>query len=98
MADYKKALVILNLAETFSLKEKQKEVLDLMISGKREVIAILPTGYGKSLIYQMLPTILDGSIIVFSPLSAIMEEQNNYLHSTQLKSCILNTKVSRSLL
>ena len=39
------------------LKEKQYEVF--VVLNNRDVLAVLPTGYGKSLIYQMLPLVLN---------------------------------------
>ena len=51
--------------------------------GRKDSLVILPTGYGKSLIYQTLPFILDyldasctaNMIIVVLPLNALMQEQ-----------------------
>ena len=59
----------------------------LCFKGK-DTICILPTGYGKSLIYQLLPNLFDcflsseeysSSIIVVSPLNALMQDQINKL-------------------
>ena len=51
-------LKILGLGN-ISLKEKQYEVLKLLVVEKKDVLAVLPTGYGKSLIYQFLPPVLN---------------------------------------
>ena len=51
-------LKILGLGN-ISLKEKQYEVLKLLVVEKKDVLAVLPTGYGKSLIYQLLPPVLN---------------------------------------
>ena len=40
------------------LKENQEEILSLLLNG-RNVCAVLPTGYGKSLVYWMLPCVFD---------------------------------------
>ena len=63
------------IAEQFRLKEKQKEAIRSILSGKDTFVS-LPTGYGKSLIYAALPLTFDrvldirGSIVVcVSPLS-----------------------------
>ena len=37
-----------------TLKEKQYEVLKLLVVEEKDVLAVLPTGYGKSLIYYLL--------------------------------------------
>ena len=42
----------------FTLKEKQKEVISVFISGN-DVFCRLPTGYGKSLCYSILPKVYD---------------------------------------
>ena len=68
---------------THDLKEKQKECITKVLSGE-DSLAVLPTGYGKSLIYMVLPVCQDyyynkdvGThiVIVVSPLVALMEEQ-----------------------
>jgi ATP-dependent DNA helicase RecQ len=42
----------------FELKENQIKCLELLTSGK-DVFAVLPTGYGKSIIYTILPKVCD---------------------------------------
>ncbi|XP_071138478.1 ATP-dependent DNA helicase Q1-like [Mytilus edulis] len=93
MADYKSYLRVLN-KESFNLKEKKKEILDMLQKGKKEIIGILPTGYGKSLIYEIAPLMLSGTVIVISPLTSIQVEQYQRLRETPLKTCILNVKVT----
>ena len=70
------------------LKEVQYEAIKSVVVGKRDMICILPTGYGKSMIYQLLPHVFDffltngetgdiasSSIIVISPLNTLMQDQ-----------------------
>jgi len=40
-------------------KAKQLEALRAVVQQKRDVLAVLPTGYGKSLIYQPLPSMFN---------------------------------------
>ena len=40
-----------------TLKEKPYEVLKLLVVEEKDVLAVLPTGYGKSLIYYLLPPV-----------------------------------------
>ena len=65
------------------LKEGQYEALKSLVVDARDTVGVLPTGYGKSLIYQLLPNVIDfycnsgnqqkaPSVIVVSPL---MEDQ-----------------------
>lgn len=64
-----------------TLKPKQREAVEAFIAG-RDTFVILPTGYGKSIIYAILPNLSDrirgtkGSIVVcISPLTSIMMDQ-----------------------
>ena len=41
------------------LKSKQRAALEALVRDKRDLLAILPTGYGKSLIYQLLPDVFN---------------------------------------
>ncbi|KAA0966157.1 ATP-dependent DNA helicase RecQ [Sporosarcina sp. ANT_H38] len=52
----------------------QEEVIRDVIAGK-DTIAILPTGIGKSLCYQLPAYVLKGSVLIVSPLVALMEDQ-----------------------
>ena len=63
------------------LKQEQEKVLRAFVSGK-DVFAALPTGYGKSLCFALLPHIFDrlrsksGSIVIcISPLTSLMMDQ-----------------------
>ncbi|HEY9775747.1 MAG TPA: ATP-dependent DNA helicase RecQ [Planktothrix sp.] len=65
------------LRQRFGLSEfrpKQLEVIDNVLQGKH-TLALLPTGYGKSLCYQVPSQLLDGVTIVVSPLIALMQDQ-----------------------
>ncbi len=67
-----------------TLKVKQEDVIISFLKG-RDVLAILPTGYGKSLCYSCLPHAFDllsgqlGSlIVVVSPLTALIRDQVSF--------------------
>ena len=86
------------------LKEEQKLCLQSMAK-KRDVFGILPTGFGKSLIFQLLPRVLkeswkiEGStVVVVSPLVSIMKDQVEELSRLGLKAfgrvCFASPKVS----
>ena len=75
------------------LKPRQKEALQSIVFKGQDCLIALPTGYGKSLIYQMLPSLFDkisarnlsskdkSIVIVVSPLNALIDDQINKLKS-----------------
>lgn len=92
-----------------TLKPKQREIL-FNLFAKRNVFAWLPTGYGKSICYQVLPFLLSSSssaagpraglVIVVSPLVSLMVEQTRALRKVGVKAAILSTaagKVDKTL-
>ena len=60
--------------EIETLFDYQIEVLNLL-SKKKNTLSIIPTGGGKSLLFQLLSLELEGITLVVSPLLALMEEQ-----------------------
>ena len=52
----------------------QRPVVEAVLSG-RDALAVLPTGGGKSLCYQLPALIREGLVVVISPLVALMEDQ-----------------------
>src|SRR4051812_20225664 len=65
------------LREHFDLHEfkpgQERIIRDLL--ARRDVLAVLPTGGGKSLVYQLTAQLLRGLTIVVSPLLALMRDQ-----------------------
>jgi ATP-dependent DNA helicase RecQ len=52
----------------------QARVINTLLRG-RDVLAVFPTGAGKSLIYQLTAHLLPGATLVVSPLLALMKDQ-----------------------
>ena len=52
----------------------QKEVISTLLAGQ-DTLAVLPTGTGKSLCYQLTGYLLDGLVVIVSPLISLMEDQ-----------------------
>ena len=77
-----RALADLNVVarSEFTLKPEQEVAVKSLLDGK-DVFAVLPTGYGKSLIYQMFVRAKDfemngkATILVISPLVSIIKDQ-----------------------
>ena len=72
-------------------RHPQEEIINKVLEGEN-VLALLPTGAGKSLCFQ-IPTMLKGGIcIVISPLIALMEDQVKSLNNRNIKALALTSK------
>ncbi|HEY0839365.1 MAG TPA: ATP-dependent DNA helicase RecQ [Vulgatibacter sp.] len=71
----------------------QAEVLEEIIKG-RDVLAILPTGGGKSLTYQLPALALPGTTVVVSPLISLMQDQVEKLRAVGVDVAMVNSTLS----
>jgi len=81
------------LKDTFghnSFRELQEEGVDAILEG-RDLLMILPTGGGKSLVYQLPTLIKDGISIVISPLIALMQDQVAALKAQGISADMLSS-------
>ena len=77
-----------------SLRDGQEEAVSALLTG-RDVITVLPTGAGKSAIYQLAGTILEGITVVVSPLIALQRDQLNQLEEApELQEGLRSTRPS----
>ena len=89
-----------------NLKPKQVKCLEAVYSG-RDIIAVLPTGYGKSIIFHLLPALFFDKIncgrtpaslpihpvvVVVSPLNSLISDQIRRSTQGKVKATILNVK------
>lgn len=72
----------------------QEAVVSRLIEGK-SVLAVFPTGAGKSLCYQLPALMLDGLTVVISPLIALMKDQLSFLSSRNVPAGRLDSSLSR---
>ncbi|HMB65727.1 MAG TPA: RecQ family ATP-dependent DNA helicase, partial [Patescibacteria group bacterium] len=71
----------------------QKEAIENIL-GQKDTVVIMPTGGGKSLIYQLPALVLDGATIVVSPLIALMKDQVDFLNSIGVPATFINSSIS----
>lgn len=74
-----------------TFREYQKEIICDLLNNE-DVFAILPTGGGKSLLYQFPATYTMKTTIVISPLISLMNDQCQYLNSKNIKTVCLNSE------
>src|SRR5436305_14373792 len=73
-------------------REGQEAAISRLLDG-RSVLAIFPTGAGKSLCYQLPALMLDGVTLVVSPLIALMKDQIDFLVSRGVAAARLDSTV-----
>jgi ATP-dependent DNA helicase RecQ len=81
------------LAEVFGFRQfrsHQADIISTVISGG-DVLALMPTGGGKSLCYQIPALVRSGTGIVVSPLIALMQDQVEALTQVGVKAAFLNS-------
>ena len=74
------------------------------IYGGKDCVAVLPTGYGKSLIFHLLPALLRGKlddegpsspqavVVIVSPLNALIKDQLRRINERSIRAAALNVK------
>lgn len=81
-------------------RPNQREVIEHTLA-QRHTLAVLPTGLGKSLCYQLPAQLLDGLTLVISPLIALMQDQvdamarRGFTNVTSLSSALQPAEIGR---
>src|SRR6267142_1192288 len=74
-------------------REGQEQVVGAVLGG-RDVLAVMPTGSGKSLGYQLPAVMLPGTTLVVSPLISLMKDQMDELNRRGIPSRALHSMLS----
>jgi len=76
-----------------SFRPQQEEIVNDVLNGY-DVLALLPTGGGKSICFQVPGLIRDGITLVISPLIALMEDQVQNLQKNGIKAIAITSAMS----
>ncbi|MFY9672610.1 MAG: RecQ family ATP-dependent DNA helicase [Trebonia sp.] len=75
------------------LRPGQLPAVEALVAG-RDVLAVLPTGAGKSAIYELAGLLLAGPTVIVSPLIALEDDQLAHVRSAGLHAIVLNSRQS----
>ena len=73
----------------------QEDVITSLLEG-RDSVAVMPTGAGKSLCYQLPALLSPGLTLVISPLIALMKDQVDALHERGIAATFINSSLTPS--
>ena len=78
-----------------SFKEGQESIINSILEGQ-DSLAIMPTGAGKSICYQVPALMLQGITVVISPLISLMQDQVKALNSAGVRAAYINSSLTET--
>ena len=78
-----------------SFREGQAKIINAILAG-RDALAIMPTGAGKSICYQIPAVMLHGITLVISPLISLMMDQVKALNEAGIRAAFINSSLSET--
>ena len=85
--------ILLDVFGYKSFRPGQEKVINAVLAG-RDCIAVMPTGAGKSLTFQLPAKLLNGPTLVISPLISLMKDQVDALLKKGFRATLINSTVS----
>lgn len=76
-----------------SFRKGQEDIIQSILSGK-DAMAVMPTGAGKSICYQVPALLLPGITLVISPLISLMQDQVKSLNEAGIHAAFINSSLS----
>ncbi|WP_158729765.1 MULTISPECIES: DNA helicase RecQ [unclassified Flavobacterium] len=92
------AVLHAKLKESFGFEKfrpNQEDIINSILSGQ-DTLAIMPTGGGKSICFQLPALLFPGITIVISPLIALMKDQVDSLKANGIEACFINSSQTES--
>lgn len=78
-----------------SFRKGQEDIIESILSGN-DALAIMPTGAGKSICYQVPALLLSGVTVVISPLISLMQDQVKSLNAAGIHAAYINSSLSEN--